>query len=346
MCADFHIHSFQSNDSADPVEYKVRGALADGLDIPVSSEHEWVVDFQPVIEQFGATKWAFGVPSEELTTFTWGHFGVVPKLPGPGQFNGGAVDWLGHTPAEVFAAVKALPEKPTLIINHPESVGFQGYFNQAKFDPALGKGTGELWDDNFDAIEVTNDSDFESNRDKSVADWFSLLNHGMAVWAVGSSDCHHLRTGPVGYPRTCLRVNTDDPTALDVSKVRDAAGKGQAVVSGGLYLSVQGPNASRPGDILPKQASADFIVTVDAPSWMSTTNATLETIVNGKTVSTVPLQAFGAGPSQKFVNQVNVQLDTSLTRSWVVFHVKSDGDLAPLHPGRKAFAFSNPVLFE
>ncbi len=346
MCADFHIHSFQSNDASDPVEYKVRGALADGLDIPVSSEHEWVVDFQPYIQKFNATKWAFGVPSEELTTFTWGHFGVVPKLADPNALNNGAVDWLGHTPAEVFAAVKALPEKPTLIVNHPDSAGFQGYFNQAKFDASLGKGTGDLWDDNFDAIEVYNNSDFESNRDKSVADWFSLLNHGMAVWSVGSSDSHHLRTTPVGYPRTCLRVNTDDPTALDVNIVRDAAGKGQSTISGGLYMSVMGPNASRPGDIVAKQASADFTVTIEAPTWVPTTNATLETIVNGKTVSTDALLPFGTGPSQKFVNQVTVQLDGSLPRNWVVFHVKADGDLAPLHPGLKPFAASNPILFE
>ena len=39
MCADFHIHSSFSADSNDPVEHKVMGALADGLDVPVSSEH-------------------------------------------------------------------------------------------------------------------------------------------------------------------------------------------------------------------------------------------------------------------------------------------------------------------
>src|SRR5690606_34545259 len=50
MCADFHIHSAMSADSNDAVITKVKSAIADGLDIPVSSEHEWVIDFQPVIE--------------------------------------------------------------------------------------------------------------------------------------------------------------------------------------------------------------------------------------------------------------------------------------------------------
>ena len=168
----------------------------------------------------------------------------------------------------------------------------------------------------------------------------------MNVVSVGSSDCHHLHTGPVGYPRTCLRVGTDDPTALTVNDVRDTAGKGQSTISGGLYMTVTGPGASAPGDVVPKQASADFTVTIEAPSWIDTTGATLETIVDGVTVATDILLPVGAGPSKKLVNQVTVTLDTSKDRSWVVFHAKTDGDLAPLHPHRKAFAASNPVFFQ
>ena len=92
MCADFHIHSFFSADSNDPADHKVKGAIADGLDIPVSSEHEWVIDFQPIVESLGLERWALGMASQELTTFTWGHFGVVPATPVPGGFNNGGGD--------------------------------------------------------------------------------------------------------------------------------------------------------------------------------------------------------------------------------------------------------------
>ena len=73
---------------------------------------------------------------------------------------------------------------------------------------------------------------------------------------------------------------------------------------------------------------------------------TIEVIVDGQAVKTEPLMPVGVGPSKKFMNQVTVALDTSKPRNWVLFHAKTDGDLAPLHPGRKAFAASNPVLFE
>jgi len=73
---------------------------------------------------------------------------------------------------------------------------------------------------------------------------------------------------------------------------------------------------------------------------------TLETIVNGATVSVEPLLPLGGGPSKKFVNQVTVDVDPKAPRTWVVFHAKGETDLAPLHPGRRPFAVSNPVFLK
>ena len=345
MCADFHIHSLHSSDSNDSIEQKVRGAIADGLDIPVSSEHEWVVDFQPVIEKLGLAAWAFGVPSSELTTFKWGHFGVLPLLPKDGVKNRGAVDWINKSPAETFAAAHALPESPIVIVNHPRSTGFGGYFSSALYDRKSDTGDPALWSADFEAIEVFNDSDLEANRAASVADWFAMLGHGKTMWAVGSSDSHHLRTSPVGYPRTCLRFGHDDPKQLTPGLVRDAVAKGASTISGGLYMTVLGPNGERPGEkVIAAGGKATFLVTVEAPGWMSAD--TLETIVNGVTMETVPLLPIGAGKAKRFANQVEVSFDPLEPRSWVVFHAKGAGDLAPLHPGRRPFAVSNPVFLQ
>jgi hypothetical protein len=345
MCADFHIHSFFSADSNDPVEHKVKGAVADGLEIPVSSEHEWVVDFQPILQKLGLTPWAYGVPSSELTTFAWGHFGVVPLTPRDGVYNHGAVDWIGKSPGETFSHVHALPEAPVLIVNHPRGSGIGAYFSAATYDRKTDTGDPALWSSEFDAIEVFNDSDFEHNRKDSVADWFALLNHGHQVGAVGSSDSHHLRTSPVGYPRTCLYFGHDDPTKLSAEAVRDAVASGNSTISGGLLMSVTGPGGERPGQtVSAKGGSAVFLVTVDAPSWIGAD--TLETIVNGETVKVEPLLPLGEGVGKHFVNQVEVSLDPQAKRSWVVFHAKGESDLAPLHPGRRPFAVSNPIMLK
>ena len=346
MCADFHIHSFHSADSNDPVEHKVKGAVADGLDIPVSSEHEWVVDFQPIVLQLGLQKWAHGIASEELTTFSWGHFGVVPLNPKDDKLNRGAIEWIGTKPGEFFKRVHDQAEDPALIVNHPRGLGFGAYFSASQYDKETGEGDPELWSTNFDAIEVFNDSDFEKNRDGSVADWFSLLRHGNKLWAVGSSDSHQLRTSPVGYPRTCLFFGHDDPQKLTGSGVRDGILSGDATISGGLYMTVTGPGGEHPGQTVSTGASKEavFTVTVESPSWILADS--LETIVNGETVSVDPLTASGGGPSHRFENQVKVKLDASAAHNFVVFHAKGIGDLAPLHPGRKPFAVSNPVFLE
>ena len=53
---DFHLHANYSFDSTDTVDLKVRAAVAEGLEIPVSSEHEYVLDFGPVVERLGLSR--------------------------------------------------------------------------------------------------------------------------------------------------------------------------------------------------------------------------------------------------------------------------------------------------
>ncbi len=336
MCADFHIHSFHSADSSDSLHRKVTGAVADGLDIPCSSEHDWVVSFGPVVEDLGLSDFAFGMSSTELTTFTWGHFGVVPLRPQPGALNNGVVDWVGRTPTEVFAAIDEREERPALIVNHPRGASIGGYFSAARLDPDTGTSTSELWSENFDAVEVFNDSDFDDNRDDSVEDWFALLRTGRRITAVGNSDSHSMRTSPVGYPRTCFSFGHDDPRQLTDLAVRDALLSGESVVSGGLFMTVAGPEGTRPGATLVSGA-AQFEVEIQAPSWIAADS--LEVYVSGVLVDEVLLVDEGAGPARQYRATVDLTLDAGDT---VVFHARGAGDLAPLHPGRRPFAVSNP----
>jgi len=227
-----------------------------------------------------------------------------------------------------------------LIVNHPRSEGFGGYFSAAKLNSRTNTG-GELWNDQFEAIEVLNDSDLEANRDKAVADWFAFLNLGKKMVAIGSSDSHHLRSSPVGYPRTCFHFGHDDPKKLSPQVVRDAIASGNSVVSGGLFMTVTGPGGERPGQSI--KSGSEVSIVIESPGYVGG-GVTLETIVNGKTISTTLLTASGAGPAKRYETKVRVDADAGAAHNWVVFHAKAAGDLAPLHPGRKPFAVSNALF--
>jgi hypothetical protein len=88
-----------------------------------------------------------------------------------------------------------------------------------------------------------------------------------------------------------------------------------------------------------------YKVTVQSPGWLSASS--LEIIVDGLTTEVWPLTAIaGPGPAKTYETTVDVNPSQSKPRHWVVVHAKSAAtDLAPLHPGRKAFAVSNPIFF-
>jgi len=97
--------------------------------------------------------------------------------------------------------------------------------------------------------------------------------------------------------------------------------------------------------MLPSQAGPiPFQVVVQSPKWLSAKR--LEVIVDGETVSTQELRETVVPSGRRYEATVNVTAKPGKPSHWVVFHASNpDIDLAPLHPGRKPFAVSNPIFF-
>ncbi|MCA9578107.1 MAG: carboxypeptidase regulatory-like domain-containing protein, partial [Myxococcales bacterium] len=369
LCADFHIHTSRSPDAGDTGDDKLRYALGDGLEIPVRTDHEFVATFEPNLARLGVDNWAFGVSALEFTTFDYGHFGVFPLEADPTRPNGGAFQWRDLSdegaaglarlrPApEVFEEIAARPSSPALIIFHPRGLGVPGaYFTASGYDPDTGVATNtELWDeDAFSVVETFNDSSFAENFDSTVEDWFSFLNRGKHVASVGDSDSHDVMAGsPVGYPRTCVIANADDPdvfrSSLDASDLRDLVLGGRMVVSGGVLLTATTDTGEGPGqEVNGASATESIHVTVQAPTWIDVT--TLEVYVNGVLDGTVAVPTTG--------NALRLEMDVAVNipagASYVVFHARGDVDgtgaetstLAPVHPNRAPFGVTNPIYFQ
>ncbi|AKF07569.1 PHP domain protein [Sandaracinus amylolyticus] len=344
LCADYHVHTTRSPDSDDDAAAKVSALVADGLELAVRSDHEFIAAFDPVVQELGLGAFALGLAGEELTTFEWGHFGVFPVEPDDTRPNGGAPRWPGRLPPDVFAEARALPGAPTLIINHPRSGGAsQGYFNAAGYDPDTGMVDRPThWDEDFSIVEVLNDSSFEQNRDNTVRDWFSMLRFGRRVFAVGSSDSHHMYSAPIGYPRTCLAMGTDDPRGVTPTEVRDATRDGRSYVSGGIYLDVTAAGGVGPGgEVTSAGARTAIDVVVRAATWIDVDS--LEVIVDGVTTETIPITP-PADRTDTVVLDETIEVDVAAAGSWVVIVAAGDEELEPVHPGRLPFAMSNPIF--
>jgi hypothetical protein len=347
MCGDFHIHTNRSPDAPDPARYKLQSMAADGLEVAVRTDHEYTMDFENVIADLNLGQYLFGVPALELTTFTWGHFNVFPLVPNPQRPNNGVFDWPNRLPPAVFADVRARPERPVLIINHPVGMAISSYFTAARYNAATNTpGRMDMWDTQFNVVEVFNESSFVANRNASVRDWFGLLNGGRRVYSVGSSDSHSIMpNAPVGYPRTCMNLGTDNPRMLSNNQIRDVIAAGHATISGGAYLTVSmRGGAVGPGDEamgVGPMASVD--VRVQAAPWVRV--STLEVYVDGMVTETRQLMGNAV---ERFRGPINVPV--AAAGSWVVFVVNGQ-TLDPLYPGaagspedHAAFAVSNPIF--
>ena len=356
QCGDFHVHTWRSNDSGDDALTKVAQAVADGVEMPVRSDHEWVADFSAEIAQLGVGAFAASIGSIELTSFeVWGHMGVVPLTPDPTAVNAGAPKWQTFptaaapdtpfatlSPVQVFDTVRARPEQPVVIINHPHSG--VNYFPYVGYDPATGTATMTAdWDTKFTLVEVFNNSSWKENRTGTVEDWLGMLKAGRKVFAVGSSDSHGIAGSPVGYPRTCLALGTDDPRQITPSLVRDTLAAGHTTVSGGIYVTAKlgtaGPGDTTTGAGSPQQVD----VTIQAPTWVDVTG--IEVIVDGTTVDTIPVMPSDADPSNPAIRwQGQIPVTVRATGGFVIIAAYGDHDLDPVHPGHIPFGVTNPIF--
>ncbi len=341
VSTDTHIHSQLSPDSPDSFEFKVRAMVAEGLEVPVSTEHEAIGDFNPAIEELGLGKWMKGIVGTEVTTYLYGHFNAYPVQADLSKPGNGRIDWYDKTPGETFEEVYKNPGQPFLQVNHPRSRSIGGYLNAMGYDRDTGVASRADFSPNFDGLEVMNGCSSRGIESPDVQDWFSFLNRGHRVAGIGATDNHRAASGHIGLPRTYLQVPSDKPNEVTVDDFRTAFNAGRLVVSCGPYLSVKMGEAQI-GDTVPLQGDLVTLqIRVQAPTWMDVDRVQL--VVNGQTVKTQELDT---------VDQV-LRFEGTLTASvspgvdaWVLVVTSGDDRHGVGMRNRPSFAFTNPIFLD
>jgi hypothetical protein len=284
IAVDTHLHSELSTDSTIPVDDRLRAVAAEGVEVAVSTDHDIIVDYAPVIDEIGLGAWLAPLTGSETSSFVWGHVNAFPLTVDPARTGGGSPRWLLRAPGEVFAALHGDGGGGGRIvqINHPRK-GDDSLFDVIELDTAtlmagrdpedLGLPTTANLDDlSFDAVEVANalsDGDFE----EVFADYLALVAAGHPAAATGSSDSHDAGAF-AGEARTYVYVGAgaDDPATITADAIVDAMRARHVSVGTGAFVTagvVTGAGVSLPGDTADArgQATVTLRVRVQAPPW-------------------------------------------------------------------------------
>jgi hypothetical protein len=131
ISADFHVHSVKSVDSEMNLDARVTSFAVEGVDLVVSTDHNYVADYRPTIDALNLSDFLSSAVGLELTSLEMGHFNGFPLALQPGPVQHGSFRWFFRPPGELFAQLRALgkdPQKTVVQVNHPRDT-ILGYFN-------------------------------------------------------------------------------------------------------------------------------------------------------------------------------------------------------------------------
>lgn len=386
VSGDMHVHAINSPDAPVGNLERLRTFLAEGVDVLVATDHDFVTDLEPWLAQIpNGSKWLKTVTGVELTTFDYGHYNGFPLVADPEAINGGAPDWAGGrgpglTPKEIFSALHAYPGDQVVQLNHPRSGFFQALGVDTStmwtrtapekhrirhVDPDPATGDTRLFDDGFTAMEIQNGYS-PSSFAVLVNDWFSLLSRGFKKTATAVSDTHK-RHGDAGYPRTYVQLAADKIEDIDAFEFARAVNAGRAFGTNGAFLRVTVQGASGDpagiGDTLKLASAGPVTVRIEARTapWMALdkvsvfmNTANTETLADGKVRTALPqaaaeltFQETTAVDAEARTWVASASLDVTKD-SWITTVFSGGSDLFPVvgKGGEKPLGFSNAVYVD
>ena len=376
LAADLHIHTGRSYDSTMPVQDRVVTEVSVGVELLVTTDHNVMSDLQPDVVRLGYESIARAIVGNEFN-FDPGHGGAYPMPYDPMGFDslgapdGGAtkikLDWERARFMLIGQMYDYLQKVPgwgpvAVTVNHPRMGGSLGFFENLfspRYGPAYGPVESPGWHPptkledagKFDGLEVMSGYMMQPAQMQVILrDWFFLLSSGTRVTGLGSSDTHRLRGVKAGFPRTWLRMSSDDPTRVADVELVTAIKKGRAIASNGPFitLNVAGGDIGDLVKVVGK--TVDLDVTVDAPSWIDLDKARI--FINGKQVKELPI----AGPKTRpRLNTRVTGLPLPAGDAWVVVQASGKKPLPlgligddTLDGERNVvpFAITNPVFLD
>ncbi|HEY0881887.1 MAG TPA: CehA/McbA family metallohydrolase, partial [Archangium sp.] len=251
MSADLHVHAMGSPDSAVGDATRALSFAAEGVDVLVSTDHDYVTDYAPVIEQLQLGSQMTSMIGCEVTPFDYGHHNTWP-VQKQDAIAGGAFDWAGGDGpslrlGQLYEGLRARDQGVLVQMNHPrgapggaltmmkvDTETGASHADPADFrmDPAPGATAMDtkLYSNDYDALEVMNGT---SASTAVLNDWMTFMSRGWLKVATGVSDTHYLNRVVGGYGRTWVKLGVDQPAQFTSAGFAQAMRQRKAVLSSG-----------------------------------------------------------------------------------------------------------------
>lgn len=314
-----------------PVEKLAKTCLAEGLDGAIVDAdvlrcHNLQSDF-------------LFIPSVRLWNHRWGVFNLVPASKTGINPNMGIVP-----PAEFFKYLQASSKRTNVVLCSPIDRRY-GYISLVGLD-TKGDLTGIVESPlDFDAIEFAEDQTPEG-IEALLDEWFSLLNAGLRMIALGGSDSYIRYSHVPGYLRTCIRNSEGEIDIHCVDTILEKIfGEKTSFITNGPMIDLWVGSYGGIGSLTKiREGKARVKIQVEAAPWIDITE--LQIIMNGKVITTIPIQ------DKQEVRRYDAVITVPIERdSWILALVRGSRGLHPVVPGKgeKAvlpFAITNPVWID
>jgi hypothetical protein len=186
------------------------------------------------------------------------------------------------------------------------------------------------------AMEIVNSGAVMSDALALTRDWLGLLNRGLRLTPVGSSDSHDVARYIVGQGRTYVRCDDRRPEALDVARAMEAVAAGQVMVSYGLLTEIE-VGGGGPGELVDPGAALAVRIRVKGPGWTRARHVAL--YANGALVREAAIPAATKGGVQWAATW---RMPTPAHDVHVVAVATGPGITAPYWPTAKPYQPTSP----
>ncbi len=339
VSADLHSHSGLGIDSTLHTTLRVLGMLAEGIQFFASTDHDIFLDYGPLVAELGLAGEITNSPGSEVSLL-FAHFNCLGCVPKTGLYF--EAPWLKFDEAGESAGVKTIPEVFAMMRDDMHAIMIQinhfregtAFFNAIDYDPEQGPGVlhPDDWSENFDALEVWNSNqDLNHLFNKTLVDWYSLLNRGINKVATGNSDSHGL-TQWAGQPRNLIRAaeNTEDAVYAAL-----AAFDSQVTSAPVIEFTVDGQGLGQ--TVVPGGSGVDVVIKVRAADWVPL--STVRLVANGETIETFEVEPGTDVLRFEFAGSYEFTEDTWLH----VLAYDEQARLWPIYPGRESLSFTHPI---